>query len=96
MSYFDEILADVDAALFGTFGQTAIYDNRHKITVVLDKSVPYSDEDGQVFSTVDEMHVISCTGLTIEAGKTLQTDDKTYKIQRFLRQSGGIKTYEVA
>jgi hypothetical protein len=96
MLSFESIVADMDATLFDAFAQTAIYDSRSAITIVIDKAVPYADDDGQVFSTVDEMHVIDCRGLTIELGKTVQTDDKTYKVQRFLRQSGSIKTFEVA
>jgi hypothetical protein len=96
MSSFDDIMSSANTVLFGTFGDTAIYDNSSAITIVIDKAVPYSDDDGHVFSTIDEMHVINCQGLTIEPGKTIQTNDKTYKVQRFLRQSGDIKTYEIA
>ena len=96
MSDFDDLLADVDATLFDTFGDMVIYNSRNAIRVIINKAVPYSDDDGQVFSTVDEMHIIDCQGLTIENGKTVQADDKTYKIQRFLRQSGAIKVYEIA
>lgn len=94
MSDFDDLLSDIDQTCFDTFGETAVYDSRCVLTVVIDKAVPYADEDGNVISNIDEVHIMA-QGLTIENGKTFEVDDRSYKIQRFLRQTGNVKTYEI-
>lgn len=95
MNDFNDLIADVDASCFDAFGETAVYDNRYVLTVVIDKAVPYADEGGNIISSIDEVHVMAQQGLTIENGKTLEVDERKYVIQRFLRQSGNSKTYEI-
>lgn len=95
MNDFNDLIAHVDATCFDAFGETAVYDNRCVLTVVIDKAVPYTDEEGSVISNIDEVHIMAQQGLTIENGKTIEVDDRSYKVQRFLRQSGNMKTYEI-
>lgn len=96
MSDFEVLLADVNDLCFDAFGEKAIYAGGRLIDVIINKAVPYSDEEGQVFSTIDEMQTLEQDGLTIVPGNTIQTNDRTYKVQRFLRQEGKLKVYEIA
>lgn len=97
MTDFNDLLDSVDEVLIETFfGEPALYDGGTVVDVVIDKAVPYSDEDGAVFTSIDELHIIPPYGVTIELGKTIQTDDKTYRINRFVRQVGKIKVFELA
>jgi len=91
---FKKLTNRMDAAIQRTFGEIAILDGRHKCTVIIDEGIEIEGDHG-VFAVVDAATFDFSEVINVKSGQALQTDERTYKVGRFLDKTGNFRRYQI-
>ena len=92
MNLDDEFKA-MDNVLFEEFGENVIYDGSHLVRAIIDKGITIESEVG-VFATVDAV-TFEDVGFPVQTKKTVETEGRTYKLNRVLDRKSDRPRWEI-